>query len=40
VVQAIPVENESMETHGTNASVSIGSGVQGNIGTVSRSFKH
>ncbi|MCU8055990.1 class GN sortase [Shewanella sp. SM34] len=40
VVQAIPVENESMETLGTNASVSIGSGVQGNIGTVSRSFKH
>ncbi|ACK46941.1 class GN sortase [Shewanella baltica] len=40
VVQAIPVEDESMDTVSADVSASAGNGMQGKVTSVSRSFTH
>lgn len=40
VVQAIPVEDESMDTASADVSASTGNGMQGKVASVSRSFTH
>lgn len=40
VVQAIPVEDESMDTASADVSASTGNGMQGKVTSVSRSFTH
>lgn len=40
VVQAIPVEDEPMETVSADVSASTGNGMQGKVASVSRSFTH
>ncbi|MDT3273775.1 class GN sortase [Shewanella sp. SP2S2-4] len=40
VVQAIPVEDESMDTTSADVSASTGNGMQGKVASVSRSFTH
>ncbi|MCS6136109.1 class GN sortase [Shewanella baltica] len=40
VVQAIPVEDESMDTASADVSASIGNGIQGKVASGTRSFTH
>ncbi|MCS6208135.1 class GN sortase [Shewanella baltica] len=40
VVQAIPVEDESMDTASADVSASTGNGMQGKVASLSRSFTH